>query len=240
MKFGPGETVSVRQDSWIFGRFFRLRGTLAPGQKPEPALAGQTLCRLSCTVSCIFPARRCFSPQRVVLYFYLYPRAFLGGCAGNPRGVARMCGTKRPVLTLGEHRRHWGHKTRNALGLERGAWVRLPPSPPEGRPVRYDRTSFFTSRRGRDTVALPPVFRQFFRQRQRLLHRGGAQLLGLGIQMSVDVGCGGDVAVTQPFLDLLHGHALLEQQAGAGVPCIVKVLFAARFCAETWEMPVYL
>ena len=100
------------------------------------------LCRLSCTVSCIFPGRRCFSPQRAVLYFYLYPRGFMGRCAETLRGVVKIDRTKRPVLTLGEHRRHWGHKTRNALGLERGAtrnalglergaWVRLPPSPPE-------------------------------------------------------------------------------------------------------------
>ena len=40
--------------------------------------------------------------------------------------------------------------------------------------------------------------------------------------MGVDVGRGGDVAVTQPFLDLLHGHALFQQQAGAGVAQIVE------------------
>ena len=126
-----------------------------PGQKPEPAPAGQMLCRLSCTVSCIFPGSRYFSPQTVVLYLYLYPRGFVGGCAGNPRGVGKMGGTKRPVLTLGEHRRHWGDKTRNALGLERGAWVRLPPSPPEGRPVSHDRTSFFAFRRGGGSCPKP-------------------------------------------------------------------------------------
>ena len=67
-------------------------------------------------------------------------------------------------------------------------------------------------------MALPPVFGQLFRQRQRLFHRGGAELLGVGIQVGVDVGRGGDIAVAQPFLDLLHGHALFQQQAGAGVP----------------------
>ena len=36
--------------------------------------------------------------------------------------------------------------------------------------------------------------------------------------MGVDVRRGGDVAVAQPFLDLLHGHTLFQQQAGAGVP----------------------
>ena len=115
-----------------FGVIFSPVGEFYAGtNRPEPAPAGRMLCRLSCTVSCIFPGRHCFSPQRGALNFYLYPRGFVGGCAGNPRGVAKMGGTKRPVLPLREHRRHWGHKTRNALGLERGAWVRLPPSPPE-------------------------------------------------------------------------------------------------------------
>ena len=42
--------------------------------------------------------------------------------------------------------------------------------------------------------------------------------LGAIIQVRVDVCRGGKVAVSQPFLDLLHRHALLEQQAGAAVP----------------------
>ena len=65
---------------------------------------------------------------------------------------------------------------------------------------------------------LPPALGQVLRQRQRLFHRGGAELLGLGVQVGVDVGRGGNVAVAQPFLDLLHRHPLLEQQAGAAVP----------------------
>ena len=71
-------------------------------------------------------------------------------------------------------------------------------------------------------LALPPAFRQFLGQRQGLFHCGGAQLFRLGIQVGVDVRCGGDVAVAQPFLNLLHGHALLQQQAGAGVPKLVE------------------
>ena len=67
-------------------------------------------------------------------------------------------------------------------------------------------------------LASPPAFGQFLGQRQGLLHRGGTQLLRLGIQMGVDVRRGGDVAVAQPFLDLLHGYSLFQQQAGAGVP----------------------
>ena len=62
----------------------------------------------------------------------------------------------------------------------------------------------------------------------------------LQIQVRVQVGGGAIVAVAQPGLDLLHLDAVAQQKAGAAVPCIVKVLFAARFCAETWEMPVYL
>src|SRR5699024_2155184 len=97
-----------------FGAIFSPAGEFYAGtDRPEPALAGRMPCWLSCTASCIFPGRRCFSPQRMVLYFYLYPRGFLSEYAGNPRGVAKMGGTKRPVLTLGEYRRHSGHKTRN-------------------------------------------------------------------------------------------------------------------------------
>ena len=57
------------------------------------------------------------------------------------------------------------------------------------------------------------------------IYSSGAQLFRLGIQMSVDVCRGGDVAVAQPFLNVLHGHTLLQQQAGAGVPQIVKAYF---------------
>ena len=67
-------------------------------------------------------------------------------------------------------------------------------------------------------LALPPAFGQLLGQCKGLFHHGGAQLFRLGIQMGVDVGRGGDIAVSQPFLYLLHGHTLLQQQAGAGVP----------------------
>jgi len=113
-----------------FGVIFSPAGKFGAGtNRPEPAPAGQMPCRLSCTASCIFPGRRCFSPQRAVLYFYLYPRGFMGKCPENSRGVVKMDRTKRPVLTLGEHRRHWGHKTRNAVSLT-GPRVRIPNSPP--------------------------------------------------------------------------------------------------------------
>ena len=117
------DEIRTRRNRINTTRFLDFGGLFSPAGKfcawtsrPEPAPAGRMPCRLSCTASCIFPGRRCFSSQRVVLYFYLYPRSFAGGCAGNLRGVVKMGGTKRPVLTLGEHRRHSGHKTRNAIG----------------------------------------------------------------------------------------------------------------------------
>ena len=69
---------------------------------------------------------------------------------------------------------------------------------------------------------LPPAFGQLLRQRQRLFHRGGAELLGLGVQVGIDVGRGGNIAVAQPGLDLLHLDAAAQQKAGAAVPRIVK------------------
>ena len=40
--------------------------------------------------------------------------------------------------------------------------------------------------------------------------------------MGIDVGRGGNIAVTQPFLDLLHLDAAAQQKAGAAVLRIVK------------------
>ena len=65
---------------------------------------------------------------------------------------------------------------------------------------------------------LPLLYGLRFRQCQRVCHRPGTQVLGLRIQMCVNVGCGGNIAVTQPLLNLLHRYALFQQQAGAGVP----------------------
>ena len=38
------------------------------------------------------------------------------------------------------------------------------------------------------------------------------------VQMRVDVGRGAEVAVPEPFLNLLHGNAFRQQQACAAVP----------------------
>ena len=58
---------------------------------------------------------------------------------------------------------------------------------------------------------LPLLYGLCIWQRQRVCHRPGAQVLGLRIQMRVNVGRGGNIAVTQPLLNLLHRYALVQQ-----------------------------
>lgn len=36
--------------------------------------------------------------------------------------------------------------------------------------------------------------------------------------MGIDIGCGREIAVTEPFLDLLHGDAVGKQQRRAAMP----------------------
>ena len=42
--------------------------------------------------------------------------------------------------------------------------------------------------------------------------------LGAVVQMGVNIGCGRKIAVTKPFLNLLHRNPVCEHQAGARVP----------------------
>lgn len=51
-----------------------------------------------------------------------------------------------------------------------------------------------------------------FRQGQDIVHDVCGRKLGLIIQVAVDVCRGADIAVAQPFLDLLHGHVVGKQQ----------------------------
>ena len=123
-------------------------------------------------------------------------------------------------LRLISTKSHKGEMTRNQF-VGNHTRVRIPPAAPENGAMSMfigmaplfivlTPTAFF--------LALPPAFGQLLGQCKGLFHHGGAQLFRLGIQMGVDVGRGGDIAVSQPFLYLLHGHTLLQQQAGAGVP----------------------
>ena len=65
---------------------------------------------------------------------------------------------------------------------------------------------------------LPLLYGLRFGQCQCVCHRPGAQVLGLRIQMRVDIRRGRNITVAQPLLNLLHRYALFQQQAGAGVP----------------------
>ena len=42
--------------------------------------------------------------------------------------------------------------------------------------------------------------------------------LGAVVQMGVNICCGRKIAVTEPFLNLLHGNTVCEHQTGTGVP----------------------
>ena len=61
-----------------------------------------------------------------------------------------------------------------------------------------------------------------FRQGQNVVHDVCGRKLGLIIQVAVDVCRGADVAVAQPFLDLLHGNVVGQQERGGAVPEIVE------------------
>ena len=43
-------------------------------------------------------------------------------------------------------------------------------------------------------------------------------LLSRDVQVGIDVGSGSEGAMAKPDLDLLHGNALPQEEAGAGVP----------------------
>ena len=57
---------------------------------------------------------------------------------------------------------------------------------------------------------------------QRFTHRGARVCLCHGIEVAVDIGGGAHIAMSEPFLDLLHRHALCEEHRGTGVAKIVE------------------
>ena len=60
---------------------------------------------------------------------------------------------------------------------------------------------------------------------QRLTHRRAGVCFGDGVEVAVDIRRGAHIAMSEPFLDLLHGHALCEKHRGAGVAKIVEAYF---------------
>ena len=75
---------------------------------------------------------------------------------------------------------------------------------------------------------------------QRFLQAGahciGRGELGIVIQMRVNIGRGGKVAVPEPFLNLLHGYAVGEKKRGAAMTQIMKANPAKPMTFENpWE-----
>ena len=52
--------------------------------------------------------------------------------------------------------------------------------------------------------------------------------------MRVHVSRGGEIAVAQPFLNLLHGRVVGQQERGAAVPEIVKTDSAKAFFSKSF------
>ena len=69
-------------------------------------------------------------------------------------------------------------------------------------------------------LALPPTTSEVaaLRQSKPCLHRLCRGDFRLVIQVGVDICRGGKVAVSQPFLNVLEGDAVGQQQAGTAVP----------------------
>ena len=53
-------------------------------------------------------------------------------------------------------------------------------------------------------------------------HGLGRGELGMVVKVRVDVRCGAEIAVTKPFLDLLHRNAVGQQKAGTAVSKVVQ------------------
>ena len=57
---------------------------------------------------------------------------------------------------------------------------------------------------------------------QRFTHCRSRICLGDGIEVAIDIRRGAHIAMSEPFLDLLHGDSLCEEHRGAGVPQVVE------------------
>ena len=65
-----------------------------------------------------------------------------------------------------------------------------------------------------------PLF--IYRLSQRFTHCRAGVCFRHGIEVAVDIGSGTHIAMSEPFLDLLHWHALCKKHRGAGVAKIVE------------------
>ena len=64
---------------------------------------------------------------------------------------------------------------------------------------------------------------------QRFTHCRAGVCFCHGIEVAIDIRRGAHIAMSEPFLDLLHGHALCKEHRGAGVAKIVGVVDLFQF-----------
>ena len=57
---------------------------------------------------------------------------------------------------------------------------------------------------------------------QCFTHRGTGVCFRHGIEVAINIRGGAHIAMSEPFLDLLHGHTLCKEHRGAGVAKIVE------------------
>ncbi len=60
---------------------------------------------------------------------------------------------------------------------------------------------------------------------QRLTHGSSRVCLAYGIKVAIDIRRGAHIAMSEPFLDLLHWNALGKKHRGAGVAKVVEAYF---------------
>ena len=73
---------------------------------------------------------------------------------------------------------------------------------------------------------------------QRFTHRGAGVCFRHGIEVAIDIRGGAHIAMSEPFLDLLHRHALGEEHRGAGVAQVVEAdLLQVMLLQKLSEVP---
>ena len=72
---------------------------------------------------------------------------------------------------------------------------------------------------------------------QCFTHCGAGVRFRYGIEVAIDISRGAHIAVPEPFLDLLHRHALCKEHRGAGVAKIVEAdLLQVMFLQQLSEV----
>ena len=68
----------------------------------------------------------------------------------------------------------------------------------------------------------PPVLPFLYFQLKISFHGMGRSEFGRIVEMGINIGCGAEIAMPQPFLDMLHRNTAVEQKAGTTMTQIVE------------------